>query len=140
LKTDDEIVFAYNSPCAGTEWLFSLYKEQECVDAPLTFGFDAAAFCECPGYEPTYDDECSLCGEGKVVKDKTAEWTDPRYGTWNCGKTEEFAQFFSRTGACTQYLDPAREQCGCVDSGAFSLSLGVSFMMAGVLVIKSLFL
>jgi hypothetical protein len=120
LKTDDEIVFAFNSACAGVEWLFSLFSEQQCVDVPLTYGFDAAAFCECPDYEFVSDYECSLCGEGMVLEDRSQEWTDASSDTFTCGAAEDFAPYFLRESTCTNVLNPAREQCTCVvDDGTF---------------------
>lgn len=139
-RTDNELVFAFNTPCAGVEWIFSLFDEQSCTDVPLTYGFDAAAFCECPGYEPEYDYDCTLCKEGDVVSDRSLVWSDTVFGSWSCGQAEDFAQYFLREGTCSSLLDAAREQCECVKDGAFSLSLVVSFMMAGGLVIQNLFL
>lgn len=139
-KNDAEISYAYNTRCTGVEWIFSLYDAEECVDTPLIYGFDAAAFCECPNYESDFDYVCEVCPGGGYVKDRTVVYLDdPFLGTFTCGDAEDNDEFFTREGTCSGVLEYARGNCTCVSSG-FTLSLSMSVMMAGMLVIKSLLL
>lgn len=128
----------FNSNCRGIMYTFSVFKEDECTDVTQLFGFDAAAFCECPNYEPQTDYVCSLCDEGERVANPNNVWTTASDTIQlTCAQAEEFAQYFTRKGSCTDRLAPAREAC-CV-SGALSFGLVLSFVMAGTLMINNLF-
>ena len=136
LKTDDEIAFAFNNNCNGVQYLYSLFSSQDCVDVPLTYGFDGAAFCRCPNYSAQEDFECSLCGEGKVVPDRSKIWTGSNI-EWTCGQAEDNAKYFNRQSSCDDLLATAREECGCVSS-ATQMGVMMTLVVTGVAALSSM--
>mmetsp|Transcript_46574 Transcript_46574/g.52093 ORF Transcript_46574/g.52093 Transcript_46574/m.52093 type:complete len:364 (+) Transcript_46574:507-1598(+) len=124
-KTDPWIT---QSDCRGMEYLFSLFKEEECTAFPLETGADLAIYCGCGGLNQTEIDEqaeiyqCTLCDnpEEKVtnpdfVYTNVLEGSNDLY-TKTCRQAEDFAATIIKTpSGCrnTQYFGAARELCLC---------------------------
>lgn len=136
------------SNCRGIEFLFSLFKEDECGTFPMSAGADLAIFCGCGGLNQTEIEEhkelfeCELCRNGGVLVDPNLIYTDGSTSfSKTCGKADEFARDVIKTPyGCNNpnYFGKAREVC-CSNgqvSGARPISalsvLAVSFAVSQV--------
>mmetsp|Transcript_46575 Transcript_46575/g.52097 ORF Transcript_46575/g.52097 Transcript_46575/m.52097 type:complete len:364 (-) Transcript_46575:2141-3232(-) len=124
-KTDPWIT---QSDCRGMEYLFSLFKEEECTAFPLETGADLAIYCGCGGLNQTDIDaqaeiyRCSLCDNpDEKVTNPDFVYTNVLEGskdvyTKTCRQAEDFAATIIKTpSGCrnTQYFGAARELCLC---------------------------
>ena len=109
------------STCRSLNYLYSIFKKDECDTASFNFGVDLAAFCECPGTEPN-GTACELCPDGQHVasKDKNKEY---REGI-TCGDADDYAQYIVREDFCEDVWAPEPRAACCTD-GATALFVGL---------------
>lgn len=130
--------------CRGVEYMFSLFKEDECATFPLTVGADLAIFCGCGGLNQTEIDAqaegytCSLCENGGNVTDRNFVYTTGGGNEYQfsktCGQAEEFARAIIKTPAgCRnpRHFAEARANCTCSSDTGATDSSG-----AGIVLVK----
>ena len=123
------------SNCAGINYQWSLFTEEECGDATINFGVDLAGYCDCPGTGA--NGTCSLCEEGYVVTNRNKDFTDPGTGqTYTCQEAEDYAQFVVREDVCDRFFGNARSFC--CKSSASTLGVFVAGLIVSVLAVVSL--
>ena len=120
-----------DSDCRGLEYLFSLFKEDECEAFPFEVGADLAIFCGCGGLNQTEIDEqaenysCQFCENGGVVTNPDVLYTTDGKFSKTCRQAEAFARDIIKTpAACrnSDYFGDARELCTCSDLDSSSAS------------------
>ena len=121
-----------NTNCRGIEYLFSLFKEDECSSYPFMAGGDLSIYCGCGGINTTEIEEqeeiytCSFCENGGVVTNPTTVYNPtavPSTQHKTCSQAEDFARTIIKTPAgCRNpnYFGLAREICTCTDSSSGS--------------------
>ena len=116
-----------NSNCRGIEFLFSLFREDECGDFPINSGSDLSIFCGCGGLNQTEIDEqaetygCTLCENNGDVTNPNFVYTDDGEFPKTCRQAEKFARDIIKTPAgCRNptYFGKAREFCTCSETSS----------------------
>lgn len=151
-KGDDWVT---GSNCRGIEFLFSLFKEDECGTFPLEAGADLAIFCGCGGLNQQEIEEqkelfqCELCRSNEgVVTDPDQVYTRSGLSdglseggfTKTCGQADEFAREIIKTPyGCNNndYFGLARDVC-CSKGNSGGAGLVASrsvLLLAGLLVV-----
>jgi hypothetical protein len=128
--------WATQSNCRGLEFLFSVFRADECANIPANFGIDFAAFCLCPGVEvnQTETPVCSLCPDGGSVTNPDTVYTDEgAVFERTCRQAEEFAQYIIWDKACDRLFEQARSICTCSSAFRLAASSGVAFVAASVM-------
>jgi len=115
------------SNCRGIEFLYSLFKKDECNTFPMDAGADLAIFCGCGGLNETEIEDqkeifqCELCRNGGFVLDPSMIYTDGSTSfSKTCQQADDFARDIVKTPyACNNpnYFAKAREVC-CSNGGA----------------------
>ena len=137
--------FYRREKCGETEFTYSLIKNGELSKEPkLEFGFDAEAWCECPGVTLQNDFECTFCKDG-IKKDHGDlifnENDDFIYkpGEYNyrrtCNQVEDYARYITTQASCDERLEKARLFC-CPAAGLKTI---FSVVITGVMVLYGMF-
>jgi hypothetical protein len=127
-----------NRSCEGNQYLFSIFKAEECSPEEFNAGFDGvdlAGFCLCPD-SPPREIMCELCPGGAVIN-PTFEYDESNTDA-TCGQLEQFAMFITRTDTCESVLAPAKEGCKCPNSGSADKSFVASLVLAGAMAIPAI--
>lgn len=150
-KGDDWVT---GSNCRGIEFLFSLFKEDECESFPLDVGADLAIFCGCGGLNQELIEkhaetfQCELCRNNGFVTDMDRVYTSKELSdglseggfTKTCGQADEFARDIIKTPyGCNNndYFGLARDVC-CSNGNSGGAGLVASrsvLLLAGLLVV-----
>ncbi|VEU43567.1 unnamed protein product [Pseudo-nitzschia multistriata] len=123
--------------CRGIEYLFSLFKEDECAAFPYEAGADLAIFCGCGGLNQTEIDaqaeiyQCNLCENGGVVTNPDFPYSTEGDFVKTCAQAEEFAREIIKTpSGCRnpRHFGEARQKCTCSEP-LFDTSPGAPSLM-----------